>query len=92
MVCAYSEDHIYLERHSGDTQTTLARKSYAPPAGPRTVAMSVDGSTATCSAYGVVVSASVPAIAQAGGVGASVWDPEAGTARATITQFLVRPL
>lgn len=88
-VCAFSGDHIYLEEHTGDTQTTLAKAAYAPPVLPATyrVSMSVAGNEVSCRAYGVAVSAAVPGLAGTGGVGVSIWDPSPGTASATLTSY-----
>jgi hypothetical protein len=90
--CAFSDDHIYLERHSGEAQVTLAEQKYAPSAGERAVSMTVDGTRASCSADGVTVSGTSSLVATHGGVGLSVWDPENGTARLSLTHFAVSPL
>ncbi|MHB8660414.1 MAG: polysaccharide deacetylase family protein [Minisyncoccota bacterium] len=93
-VCAFSGNRIYLELHSGQTQTTFTGVPYTPPAPPATVqvAMTVNGNTVSCGAYGKSVQMNLPEIQLTGGVGASVWDPTAGAARVTLTQFSVQPL
>ena len=91
LVCAFSNDRIYLERHEGSSQTTLASRPYVPSLRARTFAMTVTGPYASCSSGGVVVAATDASISTEGGVGASVWDPEAGTAQATLSAFTVSP-
>lgn len=93
-VCAFSQDRIYLEEHTGEAQVTLASAPYVPPALPGTVSlsMSVSGTYATCSAYGQTVSASIHSVPLHGGIGVSVWDPENGTADANITNINVHSL
>jgi peptidoglycan/xylan/chitin deacetylase (PgdA/CDA1 family) len=93
-VCAFSGDSIYLERHIGQVQETLARQRYAPPPEPamRQVSMSVTGDTARCSAYGVTVASQVPSVPSEGGVGVSMWDPSAGDAQAELVQLAAEPL
>jgi peptidoglycan/xylan/chitin deacetylase (PgdA/CDA1 family) len=91
LVCAFSNDTIYLERHSGEAQSTIAKARYAPPAnGDLSVSMSVDGKAASCGAYGVTVSGSAGGI-RAGGIGVLTWDPEPGTARTTVTSMDAAP-
>jgi len=93
LVCAFSNDTIYLECHVGAEQTTLARARYRPPPLPATfeVSMQVAGNTASCRAYGVSVTASVAGIVRAGGVGMSIWSPGHGEARAILTALSVTP-
>lgn len=91
-VCAFSDDTIYLERHAGDTQSTIARHAYAPASGARAVRMDVSGSEVTCTAEGVSVTGSVTGIPARGGAGVSLWDPNPGTAKARITSFSADPL
>lgn len=94
VTCAFSQDRIYLERHTQDSHVALARSDYKPPKLPTTahVSMSVLGSVASCTAYGVTVSASVPDIDSNGGIGVSVWDTPLHTAAATLRTLSVRPL
>ncbi len=93
-VCAFSDNRIYLELHSGQTQSAFASTAYAPPTTPTTVraAMAVTGNIVSCSAYGKSVHMDLPEISSTGGVGASVWDPTAGAARMTLTRFSIQPL
>jgi hypothetical protein len=90
-VCAFAGDQIYLERHDGDLQTTLARSAYAAPAQPGTyqVSMSIAGDTVQCTAYGTTIAAAVPDIASAGELGVSIWSPDPGDAEAALTRVSV---
>ncbi len=92
-VCAFSDDRIYLEQHTGTELTKLASSPYNPPAAPgtRTVSMTVSGDTASCSAYGIAVSANVSGIPTRGGVGATVWTPSTGSAEVALTRLSVEP-
>jgi len=94
VVCAFSNNRIYLERHDGEKLETIAYKPYAPPALPAKAdfSMSVQGDTASCSAYGVRVAGSVAGISRSGGVGATVWTPSAGEAQAILTRLAVESL
>ena len=92
--CAFSQDYLYLERHTKNTHVTLARTPYAPPPLPTTatISMTVDGTSASCDAYGASASASVTDVPSAGGIGASVWDTPLGTARSTLESISVYAL
>jgi peptidoglycan/xylan/chitin deacetylase (PgdA/CDA1 family) len=89
LVCAFSSDHIYLEKHASDTQVTVASAHYAPPALPGTyrVTMRVAGSEASCGAYGVTVRARIPDVSSRGGIGVSIWHPQNGHADASLTSL-----
>lgn len=91
VVCAFSEDRIYLERHTGTVLTKLASSPYNPPKLPssRTVSMTIEDGDTTCSGYGVSVHAYVPDIPARGGIGATVWTPGFGNAHAAISRLHV---
>lgn len=92
LVCAFSDTRIYLERHAGETQSTIAKAPYAPPKnGAISVSMAVLGNSTTCSAYGVSVSGDAGGI-RAGGIGILTWDPEPGTAHTTVTRLDATPI
>jgi peptidoglycan/xylan/chitin deacetylase (PgdA/CDA1 family) len=91
-VCAFSNDTIYLERHVGETQVTVAHEAYVPPAGTRSIHMEVTGAYVSCSSSGVSVTGPVADISPRGGAGVSLWDPTPGTANADITSFSAAPL
>lgn len=93
-VCAFSNNRIYLERHTGERLQTVAFKPYAPPTlpSPANFTMSVQGDGATCSAYGVSVSGSIAGVSRSGGIGATVWTPSTGSAKATLSRLMVTPL
>lgn len=94
VVCAFSNNRIYLEWHDGEKLETIAYRPYVPPALPAKAdfSMSVQGDTVSCSAYGVRVASSVAGISRSGGVGATVWTPSAGEAKAVLTRLAVEPL
>lgn len=94
LVCAFSTDHIYLEKHERGVQTTLATALFTPPALPATyrIAMRVVGTEASCSAYGVTVRASALDVSTRGGVGISIWSPQLGQAGSSVTDLSVGAL
>ncbi|HEX8946661.1 MAG TPA: polysaccharide deacetylase family protein [Candidatus Paceibacterota bacterium] len=95
LVCAFSQNRIYLERHEqGAPIVTLAFTPYTPPKLPTqaTVSMTVNGPHTTCSAYGASVSADAPGISAHGGIGISVWDTPLDTARILLTRLSVSAL
>jgi hypothetical protein len=94
IVCAFANNRMYIERHTGAGLTTLASKSYDPAPLPTTAefSMSVDGNAVGCEAYGTDVTASVDGILSHGGIGATVWTPSTGAASAKITSFSVEPI
>lgn len=91
VVCAFSDDRIYLEKHTGTALTKIASSRYTPPPAPgvRTVSMMVNGDTVECSAYGVSSSAYVPGIPDKGGIGATVWTPALGSAHVDLVGLTV---
>jgi peptidoglycan/xylan/chitin deacetylase (PgdA/CDA1 family) len=91
LVCAFAEDRIYLERHTGENQVTLKSTPFARPAIAFSPSMTVKGGTAACSANGTSVSAPV-SVTTAGGAGVIVWTPEANQAAASITRVSVESL
>lgn len=94
-VCAFSEDRIYLERHTGEALVKVASRPYAPPPLPseRTVSMEVSGpGQVVCSSGGVSASAFVPGIPATGGVGLTMWTPQHGSSKGTVTALQAESL
>lgn len=93
-VCAFANNRIYLERHTGGELQTVAQTPYTPPKLPATAdfSMAVSGNTVSCNAYGTGVSAAVAGIPEKGGIGTTVWTPSLHEAQATLSRLTVEPL
>jgi hypothetical protein len=92
--CAYSGNTIALQTHQAGTQVTLASKPYTlENKNSVKFSMSVNGSTATCSAYGTQVEAQVgDAFLHSGSAGVQVWDATYNNASVTLQSVVVLPL
>ncbi len=80
--CAFMNDRIVLQMHEKGTRTTLNSKPYTLPSRNNiSLAMSVAGNQATCSAYGVSATGQVKdSFVHAGSVGVQIWDSAVGAA------------
>jgi hypothetical protein len=91
LACTLTHGQIKIQEKKTGSATTISTVRYAPsPGGKETVDFSVSGNRARCSVDGSVASAPT-SFTDPGTVGFQIWDPEEGTAHASITRLSVHP-
>lgn len=95
LTCAFSKDRIMIESHVNGEQKTLDSVPYTFT-GDRAnamFAMSLKGTSVSCSAGGVSATAALdPSFDHAGSAGVQVWDPTEGAAQIELKQISVGDL
>ncbi len=94
ITCAFSKGKILLQAREKGRATTIASAEYsAPDMSDVTVAMSVQGTSADCSAAGAHASAHVgPDFTHNGQTGVQIWDENPDVAHIVIKKVVIRAL